>query len=67
MAEPQTRRSLFSGLAEALRRMFHIKPEPEEPYAQRFAALFRGPNSRSGSAAVAEPEEENGIFPPRRS
>lgn len=65
--ERQTRRSLFSALLEALRRLFGKKPEPEDPYAHRLAPVRRSPSGRSGAAAVAEPEEENGFFPPHKS
>jgi hypothetical protein len=64
MGERTTRRSLFSALVETLRRLLGQKREPEDPYAHRLAALRRGPNNRSGAAAVAEPEEENEVFPP---
>jgi hypothetical protein len=69
MAEKQTRRSLFQGFGDFLRRLVGGRREPEtpgDPYAYRFASRRPGPNSRSGAAAVAEPEEENGFFPPRR-
>ncbi|HET7206120.1 MAG TPA: hypothetical protein VFI95_06025 [Terriglobales bacterium] len=65
-ADRQTRRSLFQALADRLRRLFGGKPEPSDPYADRFAPVRRGPKNRSGAAAVAEPEEEDGFFPPRK-
>lgn len=70
MAEKPTRRSLFQGFGEMLRRLFGGRREPEtpgDPYAYHHAPIRRGPNSRSGAAAVAEPDEENGFFPPRRT
>jgi hypothetical protein len=66
----KTRRSLLQALREFLRRIAGGKrePEPGDPYSNRVAPLRRGPNNRSGAAAVAEPEEdEPGFFPPRRS
>ncbi len=70
MAEKATRRSFFQGFGDFLRRLMGGRREPEvpgDPYAYRPAPTRRGPNPRSGAAAVAEPEEDNGFFPPRRS
>lgn len=63
----RSRRSLFTSLIEALRRLIGTKPESEDPYADRMAPTHRGPKGRSGAAAVAEPEEEHGFYPPRKS
>ena len=65
-SEGQTRRSLFFALVKALRNLMGKRPEPEDPYARRPVRTGPGPSSRSGAAAVAEPEEENGLFPPRK-
>jgi hypothetical protein len=66
--EKKTRRSLFQALREFLRRITGEKREPGDPHASRLAPVRRGPNNRSGAAAVAEPDEdEHGFFPPRRS
>jgi len=46
-------RSLFQRLLNRLKRMLRRKPEPEDPYAYRMAAVKRPPHGRSG-AAVAE-------------
>jgi hypothetical protein len=64
--QQQSRRSLFSSLIEALRRLLGQKPEPGDPYAERLAPIRRGPKGKSGAAAVAEPEEEHGFYPPRK-
>jgi hypothetical protein len=58
-SEGQTRRSLFSALVKALRNLMGKRPEPEDPYARRPVRTGPGSSSRSGAAAVAEPEEEN--------
>lgn len=65
-SKKQTRRSLFLHLAEFLQRVLrrNRKPEPEDPYAYRTSPVRRGPRGRSGAAAVAEPEEEQGFYPP---
>ncbi|PYX80493.1 MAG: hypothetical protein DMG70_23520 [Acidobacteria bacterium] len=66
--ERNTPRSLFPALAEFLRRIAGEKRDPGDAFANRLAPLRRGPNNRSGAAAVAEPdEEEHGFFPPRSS
>ena len=66
--EEKTGRSLFQALREFLRRITGKKREPGDPYASRLAPVRRGPNNRSGAAAVAEPgEDEPGFFPPRTS
>jgi hypothetical protein len=66
-SEGQTRRSLFSTLVKALRNLMGKRREPEDPYHRRPVRTgSAGPSSRSGAAAVAEPEEENGFFPPRK-
>jgi hypothetical protein len=70
MTEKSTRRSLFRGFGEFVRRLIGGRAEPEipgDPYAYCHAPIRRGPNSRSGAATVAEPEEDNGVFPPRRA
>lgn len=69
MADKPTRRSLLHDLGEFLRCLFGgaSKPDPGDPYAYRTSPVRRGPSGRSGAASVAEPEEENGFFPPRRS
>lgn len=64
--EGQTRRSMFSALVKALQNLMGKKPEPEDPYARHPVRTGRGPSGRSGAAAVAEPDEENGFFPPRK-
>jgi hypothetical protein len=64
--ERPTRRSTFSGLVKALQNLMGKRPEPEDPYARRPVRTGPGPSSRSGATAVAEPEEENGFFPPRK-
>ncbi len=43
-------------LLERLVRLFHKKPEPEDPYAYRTAPVRCPPKGRSG-AAVAELDE----------
>ncbi len=65
--QQQNRRSLFTSLIEGLRRLFGKKPESGDPYADRLAAIRRGPKGRSGAAAVAEPDEEHEFYPPRKS
>ena len=65
-SEGQTRRSLLSTMVKALRNLMGKRPEPEDPYRRRPVRTGPGPSSRSGAAAVAEPEEENGFFPPRK-
>lgn len=70
MPDRPTRRSFFQGFGDFLRRLMGGRGEPEvpgDPYAYRPAPIRRGPNTRSGAAAVAEPEEDHGFFPPRRS
>lgn len=70
MAEKQTRRSLFRGFGDFLRRLMGGRREPEipgDPHAYRFVPRRRGPHSRNGAAAVAEPDEKHGFYPPRRS
>ena len=70
MTEKPTRRSLFQGFGQFLRRLMGGRAEPEiagDPYAYRYAPTHGGPKGRSGAASVAEPEEENGSFPPRRN
>lgn len=65
----RSRRSLFEGLRELARRITHPKHAPgfpADPYAYRPSPLRNGPRSRSGAAAVAEPEEEHGFFRPRK-
>jgi hypothetical protein len=53
-------------LLERLRRWWRPEPEvPGDPHAYRMAPVRRGPKGRSGAAAVAEPEEDAGLFPPR--
>jgi hypothetical protein len=64
-SERHTRRSLFSALLEGLRNLLGKRPEPDDPLARRPVQTRRGPGSRSGAAAVAEPEEENGFSAPK--
>jgi hypothetical protein len=62
------KRSRFKALLNSIRRLLSKKPPqlPGDPYADRTAPLRRGPKSRSGAAAVAEPEEDSfRAFPPR--
>jgi hypothetical protein len=68
MTDKPTRRSLLHDLGEFLRCLFggSSKLEPGDPHAYG-APVRRGPSGGSGAASVAEPEEENGLFPPRRS
>ena len=48
---------------EKVRRLWRREPElPGDPYAYRMAPVRRGPRGKSGAAAVAEPEEECGLF-----
>ena len=64
-----SRRSLLQGLRDLVRRITRRKPDPEfpaDPYAYRPSPLRNRPGSRSGTAAVAEPEEEHGFFPPHK-
>jgi hypothetical protein len=62
-----TWRSRFRFLAEKLRRWRRPEPElPGDPYAYQMAPVKRGPKGRSGSAAVAEPEEDGTDFLPQR-
>jgi hypothetical protein len=63
----QSRRSLLSSLIEGLGRLLGRKPEPGDPYAERLSPIRRGPKGRSGAAAVAEAEEDHGVFPPRKA
>lgn len=63
-----SQRSLRETLAAWWRRIRAKKPElPGDPYAYRLSPVRKGPNNRSGAAAVAEPEEENGFYPPRKA
>ncbi len=63
----KTSRSRVRSLLDKLRRWWRPDPEiPGDPYADRMAPVRRGPKGRSGAAAVAEPEEENGFFPQRQ-
>lgn len=62
-----SRRSLLQGLSDLVRRITghqHDPDFPADPYAYCPSPLRNGPGSRSGAAAVAEPEEENGFFSP---
>jgi len=44
---------------DRLRRWWKKEPDlPADPFANRMAPVRRGPKGRSGSAAVAEPDEE---------
>jgi hypothetical protein len=65
--EGQTRRSMYSALVKALQNLMGKRPDPEDPYARRPVRTGRGPSSRSGATAVAEPEEQSGFFPPRKT
>ena len=48
---------------EKMRRLWRREPElPGDPFAYRMAPVRRGPNGKSGAAAVAEPDEEGGLF-----
>lgn len=63
MLENPHRKSRWRALWDRVRRW--TKPEPDlpgDPYAYRMAPVRRGPKGRSGTAAVAEPEEENRNF-----
>jgi hypothetical protein len=62
------RRSLRDSLAAWWRRIRGKEPElPGDPFAYRSSPVRRGPNSRSGAVAVAEPDEEHGLYPPRKA
>lgn len=61
------RTSLREKLSSWWRRVRGKEPElPGDPHAYRLSPVRKGPNSRSGAAAIAEPEEEDGFYPPRR-
>jgi hypothetical protein len=52
--------SRFRRLLDRVRRWWKKEPDlPAHPFANRMAPLRRGPKGRSGSAAVAEPDDES--------
>jgi len=68
MPESPDHKSLLRALWDRLLRWRKREPGlPGDPYAYRMAPVRRGPTGRSGTAAVAEPEEENrDFFRPQR-
>jgi hypothetical protein len=63
--------SNWQRLLNRLKRLFGRKPEPEpepeDPFSGVRSPTKRGPQSRSGAVALAEPneEDENRSYPPR--
>ena len=56
-------RSRLHRLLERIRRWWKRTPEfPADPFAYRMAPVRRGPKGRSGTAAVAEPDEDSDGF-----
>jgi hypothetical protein len=52
--------SRFRRLLDRVRRWWKKEPDlPADPFANRMAPLRRGPKGRSGSAAVAELDDES--------
>lgn len=69
MPKGEKGRSRFRRVLDSLRRLLGKKPPPApgDPYAYRMAPLRDGPRGRSGTAAVAEPEDDSyRAYPPRR-
>ena len=63
----RTSRSVLRDWIEWVRRWWKKEPDlPGDPFANRMASIRRGPKGRSGTAAVAEPDEDPGSdFPIR--
>lgn len=60
-------RSRLRKFLDRMRRWWRPEPEaPGDPYAYRMAPVRGGPKSRSGAAAVLEPEEDDGPFSTER-
>jgi hypothetical protein len=63
MPENPHRKSRLRALWDRVRRWAKRERDlPGDPYAYRMAPVSRGPKGRSGSAAVAEREEEDRNF-----
>jgi hypothetical protein len=54
-------RSSLRYFLDRVRRWWKKEPDiPGDPFAYRMAPIRRGPKGRSGAAAVAEPDEDDG-------
>jgi hypothetical protein len=68
MSDARKQRSRLRTVLDFLWRLLGKQPpqSPADPYAYVTAPLAGGPRSRSGAAAVAEPEEDSyRAYPPR--